>query len=409
MSQSEPAVLVINCGSSSLKLALYPCQPDGLKAPLLSGFVDVLLPAKGSKLSLHNDALAEETTVPIGADVFQFVLEKLSVAIDQHFPKIRIIAAAHRIVHGGERYTKSIILTEVAMQYLERLSSLAPLHQENNLNGVRKLQKLFPSLVQVGCFDTGFHADMPTLEKIVPLPHALRDQGIRRYGFHGLSYRYVISCLARYSTRADHRVLIAHLGSGASLCALKNRKSIATSMGFSALDGLMMGSRSGAIDPGILLYLLKQGYTTQQLETALYKEAGLLGVSGISADMRVLRASKSRSATLAIELFTYRLVRECGALIACMGGIDIIVFTGGIGENDSILRRQCCAALAFLGVKIDQSHNDSISNKTALAIHAKTSRVEVWVIPSDEGSIAAYDAAILILGTDANAEADRTA
>ena len=240
------------------------------------------------------------------------------------------------------------------------LVPLAPLHQPHNLAGVRALRKAFPALPQIGCFDTAFHADMPELETRFALPQALYDEGVRRYGFHGLSYDYVMQVLRGCSTRAGGRVLMAHLGSGASLCGARAGRSVATSMGFSALDGLMMGSRCGQLDPGVVLHLWRQGWTEAQVEQLLYKESGLLGVSGLSADMRLLRRAAddgNPQARTAIDLFTYRLTREAGALAAVLGGVDVLVCTGGIGEHDAVTRAALAQALHYLGVDLDGAAN----------------------------------------------------
>ena len=303
---------------------------------------------------------------------------------------------AHRIVHGGERYSDSVLLDEAALDYLASLNPLAPLHQPHNLAGVRACQQAWPELPQVACFDTGFHSTLAPEEQLFALPQALRAQGIRRYGFHGLSYRYLAGRLQALSTRSGGRVLMAHLGNGASVCAMRDGRSIATSMGFSALDGLMMGTRSGALDPGVPLYLMQQGWSAQRIEDLLYRESGLLGVSGLSADMRTLRASAAPAAHQAIALFEHRLRREAGALIACLGGLDLLAFTGGIGEHDAALRQAACRHLAYLGAALDPAANRDACGSRAMAIHAAGSAVEIWVVPTDEGRVAASDAAGLL-------------
>jgi acetate kinase len=251
-------------------------------------------------------------------------------------------------------------------------------------------------LPQIGCFDTSFHASMAPVEQRFALPAALHRDGVRRYGFHGLSYRYVAARLTERSGRGGRKVLMAHLGNGASVCAMHAGASVATSMGFSALDGLMMGSRSGAVDPGVLLHLMRQGWDVDRIEAMLYRESGLLGVSGVSADMRTLRASAAPEAAFAIEMFTHRLVRECGALAAVLGGVDLIAFTGGIGEHDAALRLAACEQLLHLGVRIDANLNRQADGSRIMAIHALDSGVEIWVVPTDEGRVAASDAADLL-------------
>jgi acetate kinase len=303
---------------------------------------------------------------------------------------------AHRVVHGGEAFRASVRITPEVLAQLERLNSLAPLHQPHNLAGVRAFQKRFAELPQIACFDTAFHATLPEVDYAFALPQALSRQGVRRYGFHGLSYQYIMGTLWQASARASGRVLMAHLGNGASLCAAIEGQSRATTMGFSALDGLMMGTRCGAIDPGVLLYLIEQGWDHARLEALLYRQSGLLGVSGLSADMRRLRADASDGARRAIGQFTHRVVRECGALTACIGGLDVLAFSGGIGEHDTALREDVCARLGYLGVRLDPALNAQATGTRTLAIHAEGSAVEVWVVPTDEGRVAAAEAARLL-------------
>jgi acetate kinase len=249
---------------------------------------------------------------------------------------------------------------------------------------------------QVACFDTAFHASLAPVDYNFALPSSVTDLGVRRYGFHGLSYQYVMGVLKQRSDRTQGRVLMAHLGNGASLCGTLDGRSCATTMGFSALDGLMMGTRSGSLDAGVLLYLLERGWDHDRLQTLLYKQSGLLGVSGISADMRRLRADGSAQAKRAIDMFTYRVVREAGALVACLGGLDVLAFSGGIGEHDAVLRAEVIDRLAWMGVKIDMARNQQATGDEIMAIHHPDSRVEVWVVPTDEGRVAAQEAARLV-------------
>jgi acetate kinase len=307
-----------------------------------------------------------------------------------------IEAVAHRVVHGGQAFRASVLVTDEVLAQLARLNSLAPLHQPHNLEGIRAFRKAFASLPQIACFDTAFHASLPEVDYAFGLPQSLSEQGVRRYGFHGLSYQYVMDTLLTHCPEASGRVLMAHLGNGASLCAALGGRSRATTMGFSALDGLMMGTRSGSLDAGVLLYLLEQGWDHDRLQKLLYKQSGLLGVSGISADMRRLRADGSAHAHKAIDLFTHRIVREAGALTACLGGLDVLAFSGGIGEHDVVLRAQVGARLAYLGVHIDDALNQQATGDAIMAIHRADSAVKVWVIPTDEGRVAAREAAALI-------------
>ncbi len=395
------AILSVNSGSSSIKFALYPCTGNRVASATLTGTVEGLEPGGTVAICLKHGAKKEalslsESVSASAGDAFDQALASLRVLIAQRSGNLQIIAVTHRIVHGGDRYARSVLINDQVMAYLHTLDTLAPLHQPHNLAGVSAFQIAYPGLPQIACFDTGFHADLPELEQVFAIPQALRDAGIRRYGFHGLSYRYVAARLSEQTARASQKVVMAHLGNGASLCAMQDGQSQATTMGFSALDGLMMGTRSGALDPGVLLHLLREGWDREKIETTLYKQSGLLGVSGISADMRTLRASPQPSAALAINLFTHRLVRECGAMTACLGGIDVLAFTGGIGEHDAVLRRETCNALAYLGLRIDDVANQAASGDNIMAIHAAGSSVEIWVIPTDEGKVAAQDAAGLL-------------
>jgi acetate kinase len=301
-------------------------------------------------------------------------------------------AVAHRVVHGGADFSRATRVTPEVMVQLSSLNSLAPLHQPHNLAGIQAMTQAFPDLPQIACFDTAFHVDVPALHQRFGLPRALHDQGVRRYGFHGLSYQYILQSLQHHSARAHQRLLLAHLGNGASLCAVREGRSLATTMGFSALDGLMMGTRSGTLDPGVLLYLLEQGWNHQRLERLLYKESGLLGVSGVSADVRRLRQSSEPAAQEALALFTHRVVREAGAMTACLQGLDVLAFSGGIGEHDAVLRAEVCQALSWMGVKLDDERNRAATGAEIMSVHAQGSPIEVWVIPTDEGRVAAQQA-----------------
>jgi acetate kinase len=389
------AVLAVNAGSSSLKFALYPHNGRDIHAARLSGNIEGLEPDGAPVIRIAGVPGGEPIRAG-GGTVFERALASLETLLKRHTDGLRIDAIAHRIVHGGERFSESVLLDDDTLAYLTTLSPLAPLHQPHNLEGVHAFRRSFPGLPQIGCFDTAFHATLPQAEQMFALPQTLRDEGIRRYGFHGLSYRYVTGSLLEHTARAAGRMLIAHLGNGSSACAVKNGKSIATTMGLSALDGLMMGTRSGSVDPGVLLHLLRQGWDIDRMERLLYRESGLRGISGISADMRTLHASNEPGARLAIDLFIHRLVRECGALTACLGGLDVLGFTGGIGEHDAEVRKRTCDALAYLGVQIDDDANAAADGNSAMPIHAAGSAVEIWVVPTDEGRVAARDAVRLI-------------
>ena len=400
-SAANAAVLSVNAGSSSLKFAIYPCHGDQVDAAGLSGLAEGLEPGGRPVLTVTAPGQAPQQralTVPAdGASPFDVALRAVVETVAaQGTP---LVAVAHRIVHGGDRFSASIWLDDEALAYLATLAPLAPLHQPHNLAGVAALRRVCPDLPQVGCFDTAFHATIGEAERRFALPESLAEQGVRRYGFHGLSYAYVTAQLLGRSRRAHGRLLLAHLGNGASLCAVQAGRSVATTMGFSALDGLMMGSRSGALDPGVVLHLWRQGWTEAQVEQLLYKESGLLGVSGLSADMRLLRhaaADGNAPAQHAIDLFTYRLRREAGALAAVLGGLDVLVCTGGIGEHDAATRAALAEALGFLGVRLDAAANAAARGDAIAAIHAAGSDVEVWVIPTDEGRVAAQAAWALL-------------
>jgi acetate kinase len=276
------------------------------------------------------------------------------------------------------------------------MASLAPLHQPHNIHGIEVFTTLFPEVPQVACFDTAFHKDLPDIEKRYALPDKLYQEGIHRYGFHGLSYRYVSSRLTQHSVAASGRLVMAHLGNGSSVCGCIAGKSMATSMGFSAAGGLMMGTRSGDIDPGVLLYLLDQGWTPHDLQQLVYFESGLKGVSQISADMRELKASTDPRAQFAIALYEYHVVRQIGGLIARLGGIDALAFTGGIGEHDVTLRSNVCRGLGFAGILLNEQANAQVSGTEITPLHLPESRVEVWLVPTDEGRIAAEETISLL-------------
>jgi acetate kinase len=392
------AILSVNAGSSSLKFALYPVQDGAVAAAGLSGVAEGLEPGGLPQLQLAAPGRPRAVSplhVQAGETPFEAALRAVVEAVESA-GGMRLRAIAHRIVHGGSRFAASVRIDDEVVGYLHTLAPLAPLHQPHNLAGVHAFGRACPHLPQVACFDTAFHASVPEVERRFALPARFEREGVRRYGFHGLSYRCVSQALLGASTRAKGRLLLAHLGNGASLCGVLAGRSIATTMGFSALDGLMMGTRSGALDPGVLLHLLRDGMDAASIEKLLYKQSGLLGVSGLSADMRTLRASDEPAARRAIELFTYRVLRESGALTACLGGLDVLGFTGGIGEHDAQLRSDVAAGLGYLGVRLDEAANRAADGRTMAPIHAADSAVELWVVPTDEGRVAASDALDLI-------------
>lgn len=394
------SILAVNAGSSSLKFSLHPRQGAQVLECGLTGRIEGLQPGGSPQLQWAWQGRKQQRGLPAAQQPFDAALQALQTLLSTLPGLPALQAVAHRVVHGGTAYRDSVFVTPNVLAALAQLQPLAPLHQPHNVQGLQVFAAAFPALPQVACFDTGFHGSMPAVEYRYALPAALLSQGLRRYGFHGLSYRYLMAQLQNCSARAGGRVLMAHLGNGASLCAALQGRSVASTMGFSALDGLVMGTRSGALDPGVLLYLLGQGWTQERLQRLLYSESGLLGISGVSADMRRLRADDSEAAALAIAMFTHRVVREAGAMAACLQGLDVLAFSGGIGENDAALRADVAARLGWLGVRVDaeanRDANDGTAGATAVPIHAPESAVEVWVLPTDEGRVAAGDAAALL-------------
>ena len=396
------SILSVNAGSSSLKFALYPVTASSAKVSEaeMTGSIEGLEPSGNPTISWEikgQQKTKDAVVVPKGTESFDAALLALKNLLATHFSHIALQAIAHRVVHGGSLYSASVKVTAEVLAQLATLNALAPLHQPHNLAGIQAFAESFPHLPQIACFDTAFHRTLSPLETTFAIDKKLTQSGVRRFGFHGLSYQFVSQVLQDVSPRSTGRTVMAHLGNGASLCATVAHKSCATTMGFSALDGLMMGSRSGALDPGVLLYLMEQGWTHDAIQKMLYKQSGLLGVSGESADMRTLRASHSQDADFAIDLFTHRVVREIGALTACAGGLDVLAFTGGIGEHDAILRQKVAIGLGYLGISVDVALNMAARGDAVQAIHEDESSVEVWVIPTDEGRVAAQEALALCL------------
>jgi acetate kinase len=305
----------------------------------------------------------------------------------------QIAAVGHRVVHGGERYSRPMRLDDPILEQLARLIPLAPLHQPHNLDGIHALRALMPTVPQVACFDTAFHRTQPNVAQMFALPRWITGEGVKRYGFHGLSYEYIARVLPQHTPRADGRVIVAHLGNGASMAGMVNRQSQVTTMGFTAVEGLMMGTRTGNLDPGVVLYLVEnKGMDAKALTKLLYKESGLLGVSGVSSDMRALLASDKPEAKEAVELFCYRINREIGSLTAAIGGLDALVFTGGIGEHAAEIRRRVCLQAAWLGIELDETANA----EHQIRISAPRSAVDVLVIPTNEEWMIARHTATLL-------------
>ncbi|WP_153160712.1 acetate/propionate family kinase [Zoogloea sp. 1C4] len=382
------AVLILNAGSSSLKFALFPMTPKLADMPRLSGQVEGIgaEPLMTAKDTSSGERFTEALTVPAGTDQngqHRLALEFIFDWINRHSPGVEIVAAGHRIVHGGDHYGAPVVLTPEVVAELETLIPLAPLHQPHNLRAIKSLFGLMPDVRQVGCFDTAFHRTRLPVAERFPLPRALFNEGVKRYGFHGLSYEYVSRQLPDLlgEEKARGAIIIAHLGNGASMCALNEGQSRDTSMGFTAVDGLMMGTRTGSLDPGVILHLIEQkGMDAKGLSNLIYKQSGLLGVSGLSQDMRALLESDEDSAKEAIELFCYRAACMIGQLSMAAGGLEALVFTGGIGEHAAPIRARIAEWLEWTGLRLYPAANQ----RHATRIHTKDSKVEVLVVPTNE-------------------------
>jgi acetate kinase len=386
--------LTLNAGSSSIKFALYGLEAAE-PALLASGQVErigdtpslTVRAADGTPLAdrslAHEDA---HDHAGAGAVILALVRER--------FPQAEVAVVGHRVVHGGSLHEGPVVLDEETIAGLRRLEPLAPLHQPHNLAGIEAARRAFPGVLQVGCFDTAFHRGHPFVNDVFALPRAYYDKGVRRYGFHGLSYEFIAGALAeRAPELAAGRVVAAHLGNGASMCALHGGRSVASTMGFSALDGLPMGTRCGQLDPGVLLYLLKEeGMDADAIADLLYNRSGLLGLSGISNDMRTLEESHAPEARDAIDYFVFRIRRELGGLAAALGGLDGLVFTGGIGAHSALVRERVCEGLDWIGITLDPEANAA----DARVISAAGSRAAVLVIPTDEERVIARAASRLL-------------
>ncbi|HDH15408.1 MAG TPA: acetate/propionate family kinase [Gammaproteobacteria bacterium] len=393
-----PAILVINAGSSSLKFAIYAIKkrPTTLLR-LYLGAIEDMDSENTARFSLLTGNAEPLEDKQIDVVDHQQAMTWLLDWLEQHSRELRIIAAGHRLVHGGPRFTKPVRLDRQQLEQLRDYIPLAPLHMPHNLAAIEALWQLRPALSQVACFDTAFHRTMPEVEQIFALPRQYYEQGIRRYGFHGLSYEYIASVLPEYlgEQQAQGRIIVAHLGHGASLCALHRRKSMATSMSFTPLDGIPMATRPGALDPGVLLYLLREkGLSLNALETLLNHQSGLLGLSGFSGDMRQLLADERPAAAQAITYFVHHTQRAIASLAAALGGLDALVFTAGIGENAPLIRARICQQAAWLGVDINAEANA----KNRLQISLPESRVSVWCIATNEELIIAQHTHKLITG-----------
>ncbi len=385
----DTSLLILNAGSSSLKFAVYQANAtDDLQVAYRGAFEEI---GRNGRFQVFRapdaDGLIDQA---IGAANHEQALQQVLDWLETRHPDRAFRAAGHRVVHGGSDYIHPVQVDTTVMADLEKLIPLSPLHQPHNLAGIRALGRLRPDLPQIACFDTAFHHTLPPIARRFALPRELGERGIRRYGFHGLSYEHIASVLPDYlGAAAEGRVVVAHLGNGASLCAMRQGRSVETSMSFTPLDGIPMASRSGALDPGVLLYLLREeGMSPDQLEDLLQHRAGLLGVSGISSDVRELLESDDPHATEALDLFAYRTAQAIAGHAVALGGIDALVFTAGIGEHAAPVRAAICHHLTWLGLTLDMAANQHHGPRISQAV----SPVSAWVIPTDEERVIARHA-----------------
>ncbi|TWB43026.1 acetate/propionate family kinase [Nitrospirillum viridazoti] len=399
------AIIVINAGSSSIKFSLFADETRQLEL-FLKGQIEGLRTDNAHFIARHpaGDVVGERrwTGTEAGAFDHDAATRFLMGFINTHLEGHKVEAVGHRIVHGGGDFTAPAALDAAVLDRLATFVPLAPLHQRHNLAPARSILASTPGLFQVGCFDTAFHATQPPLAQAFALPAEITDRGVRRYGFHGLSYEYIASHLGELGLDGA-KVIVAHLGNGASLCAMDGGRSVASTMGFTAVEGLPMGTRCGTLDPGVLLYLMDEMHMgPRDLEKLLYQRSGLLGVSGISSDMRTLETSPEPRAKLAVDLFTYRIGREIGSLAAALGGLDALVFTAGIGEHSAGVREAVCHHAAWLGVELDGAANarpeDARPEDGATRISAPSSRVAAWIVPTDEEQMIARHTRRLLTG-----------
>jgi acetate kinase len=390
------AILVLNAGSSSIKFLLFADQAGRLQPQLRGQIAGIHTAPRFSAHDPRGRIVAEQDWGEGSALGHEGAVAHIAEFLGGHEGELALHAVGHRVVHGGREFARPVRLHPEVVDVLETLVPLAPLHQPHNLAPIRLLFERRPDLPQVACFDTAFHATNPDLAQRFALPEELHEAGVRRYGFHGLSYEYIASVLPDFDPRAAAgRTVVCHLGNGSSMCALEASRSIASTMGFTALEGLPMGTRSGALDPGVLLYLMdERGMDARAIEQLLYERSGLLGVSGVSSDMRKLVASEEPRAKLAVDLYVYRIRRELGSLAAALGGLDALVFTAGIGENSAAIRERVCRDAAWLGARLDASANGAGGPR----ISATGSPVSAWVIPTNEELVIARETQRLVGG-----------
>jgi acetate kinase len=375
-------ILVINAGSSSIKFSAFAAS-EGRLTPIAGGKIEEIYTTPHFEAKRHDGEVLEDKRWAEGVrlghdDAIRFLFEWLR----SHAGDARLVAVGHRIVHGGAAYAAPVRIDDAVMAKLEALVPLAPLHQPHNLAGIRAISAQRPDMPQIACFDTAFHHSQPAVATRYALPPEITSRGVRRYGFHGLSYEYIARVLPEYDERAARgKTVVLHLGNGASMTAMQNGKSVASTMGFTAVEGLPMGTRSGTLDPGVVLWMMDEAQMdARAIEALLYKRSGLLGVSGVSSDMRTLLESDKPAAAEAVDLFCYRISRELGSLAAALGGLDAIVFTAGIGEHAHPVRERVCRLAGWLGVKLDAAANA----RGGPHISTPDSATGVWVIPTNE-------------------------
>lgn len=381
-------ILTLNAGSSSLKFALYACDAETMTAEITGKITSIGQAPEFAARDAAGRSLDKGALDALDPSLdHEQLIALLLPWLEDHHGKQSLLAVGHRVVHGGQQFQEPTRITDDVLSALDALIPLAPLHQPHNLAAIGAVSTWKPDLPQIACFDTGFHRSQHRLAKLFALPRSLSDEGIIRYGFHGLSYDYIAGILPDHlGDLASGRVIVAHLGNGSSMCAMKNLQSVATSMGFTALDGLMMGRRCGQLDPGVVLYLLQsKGMSADAVSDLLYRESGLFGVSGISNNMQLLQQSDDPHAQEAVDLYCYRAASVLAGLVPAVGGLDALVFTAGIGENSTPVRAAICAQLEWLGITIDPAANDANATK----ISAAGSAVDVMVLPTNEEAVVA--------------------
>ncbi|MCA0848300.1 acetate/propionate family kinase [Salipiger thiooxidans] len=376
-----PVALTLNAGSSSLKFGLFAIESTPVEMAV--GLIESIgkTPRLKASFGPGMSPLARDLTPAEAADHRSALATALSV-LRAHFPHARASAVGHRVVHGGPSYDRPMVLTPEVMAELQRLSPFAPIHQPHNLAGIEAAMEAFPDALQVACFDTAFHRTHPKVNDVFALPREYYDKGVRRYGFHGLSYDYIAGELKRIAPLIhDGRVIVAHLGNGASMCGMIGGRSVASTMGFTALDGLPMGTRTGQIDPGVIFYMVQQeGKSIDEVRELFYSRSGLLGLSGLSNDMRALEAAGTVEANEAIDYFVFRIRRELGGLAAALGGLDALVFCGGIGENSRLIRERVCEGMGWIGLELDRERN----SRNDTVISTDMSRARIMAVPTNE-------------------------